>query len=291
MRRAVLFAVVLLATMVVPAVGAVAGTPRCFGERATIVGTSRGDVIRGTARADVIVGLGGADTIFGRGGNDVICGGGGNDRIVAGASSSRATTSGFEILLGEGGKDALLGGGGFDVLLGGPGDDLVDGGDGGSDVATYFLSRTAVIVDLAAGTATGEGSDTLRKVEWAEGSRFDDSISGTGNRDRLWGIQGNDDIDGRGGFDVVQYIFARGPVTIDLSAGTASGEGSDSLTSIEQVDGSRFADTIVGDAGDNVLFGFQGDDSLDGAGGTDHLEGGLGTDTCTNGETVNTCEA
>jgi Ca2+-binding RTX toxin-like protein len=291
MRRAILLAVVALTMMVVPTVAVDAGTPRCLGERATIVGTNRSEVIRGTARADVIVGLGGADTIFGRGGNDVICGGGGNDRIVAGASSSRATTSGFEALLGEAGNDALLGGGGFDVLLGGPGDDLIDGGDGGSDVPTYFRSRTAVVVDLAAGTATGEGSDTLRNVEWIEGSEFDDMLTGDSNRNRFTGLGGNDDLNGRGGFDVVQYIFARNPVTIDLSVGTASGEGSDSLVSIEQADGSRFGDTIVGDAGDNVLFGLRGDDSLDGGDGTDHLEGGPGTDTCMNGETVSTCEA
>jgi len=60
-----------LATLLLPTVWAVAGIPRCFGERATIVGTARGEVIRGTPRADVIVALGGADVINGRGGNDL----------------------------------------------------------------------------------------------------------------------------------------------------------------------------------------------------------------------------
>ena len=55
---------------------AAAATPHCFGERATIIGTSGDDVLRGTAGRDVFVGRGGLDVIDGRGGNDRICGGG-----------------------------------------------------------------------------------------------------------------------------------------------------------------------------------------------------------------------
>lgn len=98
-------------------------------------------------------------------------------------------------------------------------------------------------------------------------------------------------------------------MTVDLDAGTATGEGSDSLVSIEQVDGSPFDDTLVGDNGANGFFGLSGaddliglgdddfliggpgDDSLDGGDGDDFLDGKGGTDTCTIGETVSNCEA
>jgi Ca2+-binding RTX toxin-like protein len=90
-------------------------------------------------------------------------------------------------------------------------------------------------------------------------------------------------------------------VTVDLAAGTATGEGTDTLTGIENVFGSgNFGDTLTGDTQDNALFGSGGDDSvsggdgnddLDGGNGTDALDGGIGTDTCLNGETIVNCEA
>src|SRR2546428_237505 len=59
-----------------------AGTPKCHGQTATIVGTSGDDLIKGTSHADVIVGLGGNDVIYGYDGNDVICGGPGDDELM-----------------------------------------------------------------------------------------------------------------------------------------------------------------------------------------------------------------
>jgi Ca2+-binding RTX toxin-like protein len=300
MRRTSLFAVVALATLVLPAV-ADAGTQRCFGRRATIVGTNRGDVIRGTARADVIVALGGSDTINGRGGNDRICGGKGNDRILGGSGN-------FDVLFGQGGADELLGGGGFDVLEPGLGNDFVDGGTGGG-LVTFFDAPQAVTVDLTAGTATGEGTDVLQAVRDIEGSQFDDTLVGDVGDNGFVPQGGDDNVIGGAGFDHLTYIFSGGPVTVDLAAGTAVGEGSDTFAEIEDVQGSDFGDSIVGDSnpnflfggpgadilsgldGDDFLFGEAGNDSLDGGGGTDELNGGLDTDTCTNGETVNNCEA
>jgi uncharacterized delta-60 repeat protein len=62
---------------------------RCFGRRATIVGTRRHDALRGTSHRDVIAALGGDDTVYGRGGNDLICGGRGEDRLVGGSGRDR----------------------------------------------------------------------------------------------------------------------------------------------------------------------------------------------------------
>src|SRR5688500_10606727 len=79
----------LFAVLVV-ALPAEAATPKCFGRKATIVGTRRGDELRGTNKADVIVAKGGIDLVRARGGNDLICLGGGEiDFAFAGRSEER----------------------------------------------------------------------------------------------------------------------------------------------------------------------------------------------------------
>ncbi|MEB3357320.1 MAG: Calx-beta domain-containing protein [Synechococcales bacterium] len=55
--------------------------------------------------------------------------------------------------------------------------------------------------------------------------------------------------------------------------------GQDTLNSIENVIGSKFDDSLTGNAASNVLDGGAGDDILDGAGGADTLTGGIGADT------------
>ena len=51
------------------------------------------------------------------------------------------------------------------------------------------------------------------------------------------------------------------------------------MISIENVYGSAFGDTLMGDSGSNVLSGRNGDDILAGRGGDDELWGGNGADT------------
>src|SRR5204862_218468 len=161
-------AVILLLCLAAAPSGASAATPTCrsgFGpgerERATIVGTRGADTLRGTAGKDVIAGLRGADVIRGLGGVDIACGGRGDDVLAGGA-----------------GDDTLIGrGGGFDMLSGQGGDDVLRGGRG-FDLADYFDANLdeglsiahPITVDLVAGTATGQGSDTLRGIDGATGS-------------------------------------------------------------------------------------------------------------------------
>jgi Tol biopolymer transport system component len=97
---------------------------RCAGVRATIVGTSRRDVIRGTGKRDVIAALGGNDLVRGLGGNDLICLGAGADRALGGPGADRILGGpGRDVLLGGPGPDRLLGQAGRDRALGGPGRD------------------------------------------------------------------------------------------------------------------------------------------------------------------------
>ena len=57
--------------------------------------------------------------------------------------------------------------------------------------------------------------------------------------------------------DTITFASATDDVTVDLSAGTASGSeiGSDTLTEIENVIGGAGNDTITGDDADNRLEG------------------------------------
>jgi len=293
MRRLVLS--VVLATCAVftlPEI-ATAAVPRCLGAKATIVGTARSDLIKGTARADVIVGLGGRDIIKGLGGGDRICGGNGSDRLIGGDRG--------DALVGEAGNDFLSGGGGNDGFFGGAGSDTFNGGLG-FDLASYFFAPSGVQADLTAGTVLGgEGTDTLTGVEDLEGSRYDDTFVGNSGENFFYPGEGNDAVNGSGGTtDLVDFFFSANAVVVDLTAGTATGEGTDTLTGIGQVFGSRHDDMITGDLNSNELFGgpgtdaisgAAGDDKLDGGDGTDTLDGGDGVDTCANGETVTTCEA
>ena len=280
------------AIMVVLAPSAEASS-RCFGMRPTIVGTSRADVLEGTRRRDIISGLGGKDTIKGLGGNDTICGFNGADTIIGG--------SGADLLSGDAGNDSVNGGAGdFDNLWGFSGNDALNGG-GGFDWVLYRGAPGPVRADLIAGSATGEGTDTLSGLEGVVGSRFDDVLTGADADNTFQAEDGNDTVDGGGGVDFVSFALSPAPVTVDLAAGTATGEGTDTLTAIENIFGSvDFGDTLIGDAQANLLIGSGGDDSvsgsdgndeLDGGDGTDALDGGIGTDTCLNGETTVNCEA
>jgi Ca2+-binding RTX toxin-like protein len=89
-----------------------------------------------------------------------------------------------------------------------------------------------------------------------------------------------------GGADrhVVDYIWTKSAVVVDLAAGKASGGGGDDrLTGIDSVIGSPHADRLTGDARANVLLGNAGNDDLKGAAGSDHLTGGAGNDTLDGG--------
>jgi hypothetical protein len=99
-----------------------ASAAKCFGKRATEVGSGQGETIRGTSKKDVIASKGGADKLKGRGGKDRLCGGAGKDKISGGAGKDKAK--------GGAGKDKLKGGGGNDFLDGGKGRDVTNGGPG-----------------------------------------------------------------------------------------------------------------------------------------------------------------
>jgi len=107
-----------------------------------------------------------------------------------------------------------------------------------------------------------------------------DTLTGNAGNDTLIGGAGNDVLAGGSGMDTVDYSTSGAGVTVNLSAGTLSGGDAqgDSFSSIENVTGSGYNDTLTGDANANVLAGGAGADTLTGNAGNDTLIGGAGVD-------------
>ncbi|OYU34865.1 calcium-binding protein [Novosphingobium sp. PASSN1] len=113
-----------------------------------------------------------------------------------------------------------------------------------------------------------------------------DALTGTTRDDTLIGLGGNDRLVGLGGRDTASYAGAEAGVAVSLALTTAQntgGAGTDTLTGIEDLVGSRFNDALTGDARRNVLTGLAGADRLDGGAGGDRLVGGAGADVLIGG--------
>jgi serralysin len=174
-------------------------------------------------------------------------------------------TSGRDVIVGLGGNDTIWGLGDADRLCGNGGDDKLIAADG---------------VDKVNG---GSGRNVLK------GGPGDDTLFGGPSVDSFWPGAGNDVVDGKGtpGEEWVHYEHAQGPVSVDLSIGHATGDGTDILVAIWDVAGSRFGDLIKGNEGDNILRLGRGNDRALGKGGSDHILGGPGTDDLDGGAGAN----
>jgi Ca2+-binding RTX toxin-like protein len=174
-----------------------------------------------------------------------------SDQAVGGAFAyviewdaiSFSDDSGTDNLSGGNGNDMLWGGAGADILAGDANDDKIYGGAG------------------------------------------NDTITGGDGNDILTGNAGTDNINGGNGTDMVNYITAASSgVTVNLNPGVNNvsndGDGStDTISFIENVNGSNFNDSITGDGNANVIYGNGGNDGITGGAGADTLYGGDGNDT------------
>jgi len=298
-------AVVLLTGTLGAGVAATAPA-KCFGEPATIVGTRGNDTITGTNGSDVIVSRAGADTVEGGGGFDLVCGGPGPDRVSGGR--------GGEFLFGGKGDDRLRGGiGPFSDYAPGPGRDRVVGSNVVDDIVHFVGATGPVVASLITQEATGQGADKLISVEHLLGGPFGDTLIGNARDnglvgragadelrggegfDFIAGQKGDDDIHGGADFDIADYyeenrnagLSTAGPITVDLVAGTAEGDGSDTLGGIEGATGSDGDDTITGDAQGNAFFLLVGGaDTVDLGGGDDFVDAGPGADDLSGGNGI-----
>ena len=199
-------------------------------ENLTMTGTSAIGVT-GNELANFAIGNSAANYFNLRAGNDTIQAGGGNDRIDMSAFGAASY-----------------------------GDDVIDGGSGFDTISFTVGSgqRSAVVVDLAAGTARGggeggSGSAMLTSIEGVIGSEFGDRLSGSNAAERLEGRLGNDTLSGMSGNDTLE-----------------GGDGDDVL------DGGFGADFVRGGTGNDTLMSH---DFADDGHGPDTLDGGPGNDT------------
>jgi Ca2+-binding RTX toxin-like protein len=248
-----------------------------------LIGSDHDDVLRGNAEDNYLYGNDGNDRLEGRGGGDTLVGGYGDNFLEGGE-----------------GDDQLHGNGDDDYLVGGLGADVLNGGDG-EDAAIYVDSTSGVVIDLAAGTGTGgeaEG-DTLVDIEKVIGYSHndvqlgddgdnllfslggDDYLIGGDGDDVLMGGSGGDVLVVGAGTDLASYLDSSVGVSLDLAAGTADfgNATGDSLSGIENLEGSYSNDLLRGDAGFNEISGSKGDDVIySSGGGDDMIAGGAGVD-------------
>ena len=274
-----------------------------------LIGSALNDTLTGNADANVIEGGLGNDTMIGGAGDDTAS----YASAAAGVTVSLAlqgaaqntvsagmdTISGFQNLQGSAFNDTLTGDAAENVLSGGNGDDtlnpganasgavdLLDGG-AGSDTASfagYTAGVTATLAGAADGTASVGGSQiaALRGIENLLGGEGNDTLVGDANANVIEGGLGDDNLNGGAGIDTVAFTSAS-PVTIDLSILTAqnTGVGNDTINGFENVRTGSGADTVTGDANDNIFIDGGGADIYNGAAGSDTVDYSASTSTVT----------
>ncbi|MEM5581310.1 M10 family metallopeptidase [Roseibium sp. AS2] len=209
--------------------------------------------------------------------------------------------SGSNTFFGGLGNDTLRGLTGNDYLSGGASSDRLDGGSG-YDYADYSASSVAVTVNLGDSKVENGGDaqgDRLISIEAILASTSDDTLIGSNDDNVLEGRDGNDTLSGRGGNDTLRggngndtltggsssdrleggtgtdtadYSTSSSAVSVNISDSTVESGGDaqgDRLIDVENITGSGFADSLIGDSETNVIVGGQGDDRLTGGGGSD----------------------
>lgn len=224
-------------------------------------GGTGNDTVTGNDAVNQIAGKSGNDSILGAAGNDTIWADDGNDYANGGADN--------DTLYGWLGNDTLLGEGGNDFIGGDDGADVLNGGDGTDTLFGWHGNDSLV---------GGAGADTL---------------SGENNSDTIEGGAGGDSIVGGAGVDLLSYLTSTAGVSVNLKVGgfIAGGDAAgDTVSGMEDVTGSGFADTLTGDAIGNKLYGNAGNDTINGGEdnaattmegadtGNDSLYGGDGND-------------
>lgn len=191
--------------------------------------------------------------------------------------------------------------------------DLVYYADADTGYAVYLNLSHSIAYDPWGGV------DTLIDIEGAVGTSYDDWLIGDSADNDFIGFRGADYIDGGAGNDTLTHylvnpgndagdqLFGGGAgIAVDLGADYAVDPWwtTDTLVSIENVNGTPQADTLIGSDGDNIICGaytlnqgyggpypggvlpdgFQGgNDYIAGMGGNDTLIAGIGQATIDGG--------
>ena len=193
-----------------------------------LTGSGMDDVLAGDGRDNVIDGGYGDDKLYGGpiGGDDTMYGGAGDDMLFGGKDD--------DVLYGDGDGDNVKVDpldAGNDVLKGGPGSDELFGGPG-NDMIMIVRDKDS-LRDTADG---GDGIDTISYRDWVD----DDDGDGV-----ILDLNDGDDADN---------TTALAEVTVDDVV----------FSSVENIYGSRYRDTLTGDENANTFEGQDDADTLSG---------------------------
>jgi len=253
-----------------------------------LTGSAYRDALAGNNGDNTLVSGGGSDVLEGFGGNDRLQGGAGNDKLIGGSDTDTAVYAGAYA--------------DFTFARSGSGITVTDGNASGLDEGTDTLTgiETLQFSDQSVAVSSlllqivgdsgwnvlngGSGADHISGLDGNDtlrGYAGNDSLYGGEGDDTMIGGAGADTLIGGAGVDTAFYANSTAGVTVSLASGTPSGgeAAGDSLSGIENLTGSAYADVLTGDAGVNTLIGNAGDDTLRGNAGNDALYGGYGVDT------------
>ncbi|MFN3669034.1 MAG: M10 family metallopeptidase C-terminal domain-containing protein, partial [Brevundimonas sp.] len=144
----------------------------------------------------------------------------------------------------------------------------------GGDITNETIAGTA-FADTIGGLGGNDTVNGLAGNDELNGGSGNDVLNGGEGDDLLIGGLGDDAMNGGDGVDRADYSGAGAGVTVNLATGLSSGAaGVDTLSGIENLVGTTFADTLTGDGAANAINGGGGIDTLSGGGGDDVLTAG-----------------
>ncbi len=278
------------------------------GEFEHVLGSAASDRLTGNGLANTLDGGAGSDVLVGGGADDLLIGGDGGDtyRFTIGTLASLGADRILESV-GFGGSDTL------DFSASSLGVTLDLGQGSAQAVSAGRLTLTLIRPHALENFIGGSGADKVAGNSLAnrlEGRGGDDQLAGgfgddtyAFDADSALGadLLGNDPLDrdgdgtlddwagehadAEGGVDTLDFSTTSAAVTVALDSALLQPVNANlSLTlnaarSFENVAGGSGADTLTGNALDNLLDGGGGSDKLYGRNGRDHLIGGGGNDT------------
>ncbi|MEX0875025.1 MAG: hypothetical protein WD646_07060, partial [Actinomycetota bacterium] len=187
--------------------------------------------------------------------------------VVTGAGNTNGTTGAFTAPI---------------AIRGGAGNDSLTGGATGADIADFSNAPGGVTVNLKAGTATGDGSDTLASIENVTGSSFNDAVTLKPNQINVANMGAGDDFcyqvsvgvndggvegdtcNGEAGTDTYDAtgVLRNSPgLNLDFLNNIVTGSGPDFIPGVENFNGTAGEDTVRFQPGEiNVANMGAGDD-------------------------------
>jgi Ca2+-binding RTX toxin-like protein len=203
----------------------------------TAVGTNGYQVLNdGEGGLDKLVGI---EIIQGSQGADILIGSDSIDTFIAGG--------GADVITGNAGADNLQGGAGNDTFIATSatdGDDVIDGGDD-SDTVDYSVLTATHYVEV---NTTGEVYTKLTSdnsvVSTDTTSGIENIIGGAGAD--IFRSNSFDNIyDGKGGVDTLNLSDKTAAMTVNVSTGIVTGDGTDTIANVEDFVGGTNSDTFI----------------------------------------------